>query len=71
MNDSKIIARAIVGGTYLNAATILFVGIGVAFAGNELKGSGYLFLGGIFITMVFFYTIGIRTLSHVSQDLKC
>jgi hypothetical protein len=72
VNDSnKVIARAIVGGAYLIAATILFVGIGVAFAGNqEPRSSGYLFLGGIFLTMVFFYIVGIRTLSRVSQDLR-
>ena len=72
LNDSnKIIARAIVGAAYLVAATVMFAGIGIAFAGNDLPNkSGYLFLGGIFLAMVFFYVSGVRTLNRVSQDLR-
>jgi hypothetical protein len=72
LNDSnKTVARAIIGGSYLVAATVMFAGIGIAFAGNDLPNkSGYLFLGGIFLAMVFFYFLGVRTLNRVSQDLR-
>jgi hypothetical protein len=73
VNDSnKSVARAIIGGSYLVAATVMFVGIGIAFAGNNepQNSGGYLFLGGIFLAMVFFYVLGIRTLNRVSQELR-
>ena len=72
MNDSNnFVARAIIGGAYLIAATILFVGIGVMFATNpEPMKSGYLFMGGIFFLMVFFYIGGLKTLTAVSRELK-
>jgi hypothetical protein len=61
MNDSnKTIARAIVGGTYLLAATILFVGLGAVTNNAEIKSSAWLFVGGISLTMVFFYGAGIN-----------
>ena len=67
----KLIAGAIVGGSYLVAATILFVGIGVAFVSNPApKQGGELFLGGLFLTMIFLYVVGIRTLSKVSKQLS-
>ena len=73
MNDpkDKLIALAIVGSSYLIAATILFVGIGIAFVSSpEPNNGGYLFIGGIFLTMIFFYVCGLRTLSAVSRELK-
>ena len=72
MNDShnKLIARAIVGSAYLIAATILFVGIGVIFVSSpEPKNGGYLFIGGIFLTMIFFYICGLKTLSAVPREM--
>lgn len=71
MNDfnGKLISRAIVGSAYLIAATIMFVGIGVTFVGNgTMTNSGQLFVGGIFLAMVFFYVCGLKTLTAVSRD---
>ena len=72
MNDTNsLIARAIIGGSYLIAATILFVGVGIMFINDPGPENGfYFFIGGILLTMVFLGAVGIKTLNGVSRELK-
>ncbi len=70
-DETKLVARAIVGSAYLLFAAILSVGMSITFVNDPGPEKGfYFFMAGILLIVIIFFVGGVKTLTSVLRESK-